>query len=85
MGASEWVAIGLFVAGGIVGAIGWLLIRVIGNLDKTIEKLNDNQDKQEDVLTAMQEKIIDNDKRIFAIELIHNIKGCVNNVEDKAV
>lgn len=77
----ELTAIGIFCASSILGIIGWLLIRVINNLDKSIDKMNNNQERFEIVIGEIQEKISDNDRRIYAIEIIHNIKGCINDTQ----
>lgn len=76
MTASEWVAICLFGATIVFGVIGWLLIRVIGNLDATINRSNENQDRLEGVMLNMQDRIISNEKRITVLEVVQKMNGC---------
>lgn len=64
-----WITLGLFMSGIVLSCIGWLLIRVISNLDGTISKM-------ENVMVSMQDQIINNEHRITVLETVHKINGC---------
>ena len=76
MDSSDVVSIGIFSCGLVFGIIGWLLVRVIKSLDKTIVKIDNNQARMSDVMSEMQERTLENERRITILETVHKIKGC---------